>query len=145
MLAVFRLIAPALVLMGVGFSQANSRELQGTPSPPLDIYDPNPGPYFVFLDSDGELPPSQVDFIDHVIAAWSGSNLRGFSICFSQATGETVVGSSVKRSLRSVYDALKNRGAEIVVISASELCNRRSSAFSGEQSYVQIIGVVRGS
>jgi hypothetical protein len=129
--------------MGVGFSQANSRELQGTPSPPLDIYDPNPGPYFVFLDRNGELPPAQIEFIDKVVASWSASNLRAFSVCYSQATDENVDWTPVKVALDNVSAALKKGGAQVVVVPTAYICNQRSWEKAGKQSYVQITGVIQ--
>ena len=145
MQSAFRLIALVLIAMGAGFSQAHSQEPLGTPTPPppLDFYDPNPGPYFVFPDRNGELPPAQIEFIDKVVASWSGSNLRAFSICYSQAPDENVDWTPVKVALGNVAAALKKRAAQAVIFPAAYFCDQRSLAQANKQSYVQIIGVIQ--
>ena len=139
----FRFIAFASISMGFGISQVNAQELQGTNSPPLDIYDSNPGPYFAFPDRNGDLPPDQLEFIGQAVASWSGSNLQAFSICFSQATDEQMDWRLVKVALRNVSVALKNAGAQIVVVPVSELCNKRVFGSAVDRSHVEITGVVR--
>ena len=143
MQSVSRLIAYVLIAMGAGFSQAHSQEFLDTSPPPLDFYDPNPGPYFVFPDRNGELPPAQIEFIDKVVASWSGSNLRAFSICYSQATDENVDWTPVKVALDNVSAALKKGAAQVVVFPATYFCDQRSSEQADKQSYVQIIGVIQ--
>ncbi|MBX7461185.1 hypothetical protein [Qipengyuania huizhouensis] len=109
----------------------------------MDFYDPNPGPYFVFPGRNGELPPAQIEFMDKVVASWSGSNLRAFSICYSQATDENVHWTSVKVALDNVSAALKKGGAQVVVLPAAYFCGQRSLEQAGKKSYVQIIGVIQ--
>lgn len=143
MQSAFRLIAFILIAMGAGFSQAHSQELLDTSRPPLDFYDPNPGPHFVFPNRIGELPPAQIEFIDKVVASWSASNLRAFSVCYSQATDENVDWTPVKVALDNVSAALKKGGAQVVVVPAAYICNQRSWEKAGKQSYVQITGVIQ--
>ncbi|MAW91712.1 MAG: hypothetical protein CL574_11625 [Altererythrobacter sp.] len=143
MAAPLRPIVFALIMAIMGFYPATAKDAS-SPPPPLAIYDPNPGPYFIFPDENGEIVSNQREFVDHIVSAWSGPSLGAFSICYARAGDEEIDWGLVKKSLDSVSVSLKDAGAKSVVIPPSEICQQHTTGSVGEKSLVQITGVISG-
>lgn len=143
MAAPLRPVAFAVITVIMGFYPASAKNSPSSPPPPA-IYDPNPGPYVIFPDENGEIVSNQREFVDDMVSAWSGPALGAFSICYARAGDEEIDWGLVKKSLDRVSVSLKDAGARIVVIPPSEICQQHTTGSVGEKSLVQITGVING-
>ena len=141
MQTMLHLLASALIAMATGASQDGAQWLQGPPPPSL--VHPKPGPYYVSFAEDGKLPSNQVEFIKYVVDSWAEPGLQAFAICYSQAPDEQLDWGLVGAALQNVSGALEDSGAQLVVVSASKLCDQRLPRAPVDRALVRIIGVMQ--
>ena len=110
------------------------------PPPPEPTYDPVPGPYLGSVDEQGSL--EDVGVAANAIRSWSGPKLSAFSLCFQPAS-KPVHWTLALAALRNVSDALKARGAAVVVIEPARLCSSPASPSMRGRPHVEIRGVLR--
>ncbi|MCA0977969.1 hypothetical protein LCM19_06295 [Qipengyuania flava] len=143
MAAVFRIIAFVFILVLIYYFPATAKNALSPPSPP-EIYDPNPGPYLIFPDENGDIVSTQREFVDYIVSAWSGPALGAFSICYVRDGEEEIDWGLVKTTLDRVAASLKNAGARDVFTLPVGICRDQPEGTIGEQQpHVQITGVIK--
>lgn len=110
------------------------------PHPPMNIYDPVPGPYYVFLDEKGGIVDLGV--LDNAAAGWAGPALSAFSLCIHP--GRVPPSDDIFFiALRRVASELQRRGAEIVLIEPAYRCPGPPVPKLAAYTVVEIRGLIR--
>lgn len=133
------LIGAALAMVLHGAAPAAAQQVP-PPPPPAHIYDPVPGPYYVFLDAGGGIVDPGV--LDNAAAGWAGPALSAFSLCIHP--GKVPPGNAVSfDALRRVASELHRRGAEIVLIEPAYRCPGPPIPKLAAFTFVEVRGLVR--
>jgi hypothetical protein len=135
----------AAVSLGVCGTASEARSVTprkglAVPPPPEPTYDPAPGPYSGSVDEQGSM--EDVEVAANAIRSWSGPKLSAFSLCFQPAS-KPVNWTLALAALKNVSDALKTRGAAVVVIDAVRLCPSPARPSMRGRPHVEIRGVIR--
>lgn len=130
-------------VLGFSLLLLASLQLASAPQPPPPIYDPQEGPYLVFVDADGTLDLSSVP---RIIEGWShqqDERLGAFLLCLRS---QGLPPETERRALAGTALALSKAGANSVFIGTPNLCKGLPAvALSGrhaELSRIEVRGLL---
>jgi hypothetical protein len=135
----------AAVAHGQSTPFSRSREQPATirtPPPPRPEVDPQPGPFIVHLDEQGNVAPEQFAVIANAVRVWAVPGLEAFSVCYGRGplAAERV---DTHGAVKSVAVALQARGALVVVMPNGGLCDPAAPQPVRQSGhYVTIMGVI---
>lgn len=144
-----RAVIAMLLVTTSSQADADAQQRFEVPSPPPPPYHPQPGPYAVVVDDNGNLLEKQrgvIDqqgILDNAWASWRGPKLEAFAVCYTQADGARINWTAALRGLDNVSAALRKRGAVAVVTRPSRACETAIGSMPKGASYVQIVGMLR--
>lgn len=94
--------------------------------PPMVIYDPNPGPFVVFVGDSGELEEKATAILKNAVESWSADRdkrLGAFLLCFRQADASPSSAHMQRKALSLTAESLIAAGASVVTVGTSSICN----------------------
>lgn len=122
----------ALGIMGAG-SLASWQEIP----PPPPTYDPQPGPYTIFISDDGTLANDQRQFVDGIFDRQHDGGYDAFLLCpdipLNPEDYEIYDGG-----LKEVASRLKQAGAKSVSIGSAPLCEAATKPRNPDHKRVMI-------